>query len=60
MRYQTTLRNRTYAFADLRELMAKASPLRSGDQSTGLAATSSAERVAAQTLLADLPLTAFS
>jgi ethanolamine ammonia-lyase large subunit len=53
------LANRSYAFQDLRELMAKATPLRSGDQLAGLAAQSAAERVAAQTLLADLPLTRF-
>jgi ethanolamine ammonia-lyase large subunit len=39
--------------------MAKASPHRSGDVLAGLAATSSAERAAAQILLADVPLTAF-
>ncbi len=48
-----------YAFADLRDLMAKASPPRSGDRLAGIAAQSAAERVAAQMALADLPLATF-
>ena len=48
-----------YAFADLKGLLAKASPPRSGDRLAGIAAQSAAERVAAQMALADLPLTAF-
>ena len=47
-----------YGFASLAALLAKATPLRSGDQLAGLAAASQAERVAAQFALADLPLTA--
>ncbi|OQS48308.1 ethanolamine ammonia-lyase subunit EutB [Chromobacterium violaceum] len=50
---------RTYSFADLKTLLARASPLRSGDQLAGIAAASAEERVAAQMCLADLPLTAF-
>ncbi|AVG16175.1 ethanolamine ammonia lyase large subunit [Chromobacterium vaccinii] len=50
---------RTYRFADLKTLMARASPLRSGDQLAGVAAASAEERVAAQMCLADLPLTVF-
>src|SRR4051794_26382584 len=57
--FRVTLANRSYQFADLRELMAKASPARSGDELAGVAAGSAAERVAAQTLLADVPLTRF-
>ena len=49
----------TYTFSDLKTLLAKASPLRSGDQLAGVAAESSVERAAACTLLADVPLTAF-
>jgi ethanolamine ammonia-lyase large subunit len=49
----------TYAFRDLKDLMAKATPARSGDMLAGVAAGSAAERVAAQMALADLPLTAF-
>ncbi|SUX30200.1 ethanolamine ammonia-lyase subunit EutB [Chromobacterium vaccinii] len=50
---------RTYRFADLKTLLARASPLRSGDQLAGIAAASAEERVAAQMCLADLPLTVF-
>ncbi|KQY60825.1 ethanolamine ammonia-lyase [Aeromicrobium sp. Root495] len=39
--------------------MAKATPVRSGDQLAGCAASSDAERVAAASVLADLPLTTF-
>ncbi len=57
--YATTLGNRRYAFVDLKTLLAKASPLRSGDQLAGIAAESGEERVAARYALADLPLTVF-
>jgi ethanolamine ammonia-lyase large subunit len=48
-----------YAFPDLKGLLAKASPPRSGDRLAGIAAQSAAERVAAQMALADLPLATF-
>ena len=57
--YATTIGSERYGFADLRELMGRASPLRSGDLLAGVAARSERERVAAQMLLADVPLTAF-
>ena len=44
---------------NLKELLAKASPLRSGDQLAGIAAATAEERVRAQMKLADLPLRAF-
>ncbi|HEY0063339.1 MAG TPA: ethanolamine ammonia-lyase subunit EutB [Telluria sp.] len=50
---------RTYQFGDLRTLLAKASPARSGDLLAGLAAHSAEERVAAQMTLAALPLSTF-
>ena len=43
----------------LRELLAKASPARSGDELAGLAAASAEERVRAQMALADVPLKRF-
>lgn len=49
----------TYGFRDLKDLMAKASPARSGDLLAGLAAHSAEERVAAQMTLAALPLSTF-
>ena len=55
--YRTTIGARNYTFPDLKTLLAKASPLRSGDRLAGLAAESGEERVAAQVALADLPLT---
>jgi ethanolamine ammonia-lyase large subunit len=58
-RYAYTIAKTRYAFEDLRTLPAKASPLRSGDQLAGLAAATAEERVAAQRVLADVPLTAF-
>ena len=48
-----------FAFADLRTLMARASPLRSGDELAGTAAANARERVAAQMALADVPLSVF-
>jgi ethanolamine ammonia-lyase large subunit len=48
-----------YTFADLRDLLAKATPLRSGDVLAGVAAESAEQRVAAQYALADLPLRHF-
>ncbi|QTF07735.1 ethanolamine ammonia-lyase subunit EutB [Brenneria izadpanahii] len=57
--YQTTLSHRNYRFNDLRELMAKASPARSGDILAGVAAESAEERMAARMALADLPLGVF-
>jgi ethanolamine ammonia-lyase large subunit len=59
MRYQTMLAGQHWRFADLREVMAKASPHRSGDVLAGVAAQSSLERMAARVVLADLPLTIF-
>ncbi|WP_300656345.1 ethanolamine ammonia-lyase subunit EutB [Pseudomonas sp.] len=49
----------TYRFDSLREVMAKASPARSGDYLAGVAAASDGERVAAQMTLADIPLAHF-
>lgn len=45
-----------YVFPDLRTLLARATPLRSGDALAGVAAESAAERIAAQRALADMPL----
>jgi ethanolamine ammonia-lyase large subunit len=59
MSYSETIGTRTYRFADLKTLLAKASPLRSGDQLAGIAAASEEERVAAKMALAQLPLRAF-
>lgn len=57
--YQATVGQRGYRFGDLRQLMAKASPARSGDYLAEVAAQSAEERMAARIALADLPLKAF-
>lgn len=57
--YHHTIKDRVWRFRDLRELMAKATPPRSGDALAGLAAASAVERMAARLALADLPLRRF-
>ncbi|ENV09101.1 MULTISPECIES: ethanolamine ammonia-lyase subunit EutB [Acinetobacter] len=59
MRYRQIVAQQHYQFADLKTLMAKATPLRSGDQLAGVAAQDATERVAAQITLADVPLKNF-
>jgi len=59
MSYRQTIGQRSYLFRDLKDLMAKATPLRSGDQLAGIAATSAEEHVAARMTLADQPLMLF-
>ena len=59
MKYSKTLGSNTYSFHSLRELMAKATPFRTGDALAGIAANSNQERVAAQYALADVPLKTF-
>src|SRR5215471_7239234 len=54
--YSATIASSRYVFGDLKTLLAKASPARSGDQLAGVAAASGEERVAAQYALADVPL----
>ena len=57
--YKTYLANVSYEFKTLRNLLAKASPPRSGDFLAGVAASNHRERVAAQWVLADVPLKQF-
>src|SRR5258708_19309725 len=57
--YRATLGATQYVFDDLKTLLAKATPLRSGDQLAGIAAESAEQRVAAQYALADVPLKTF-
>ncbi|PTM57280.1 ethanolamine ammonia-lyase subunit EutB [Phreatobacter oligotrophus] len=59
MTFRQTIGQRTHLFRDLKDLMAKATPLRSGDQLAGIAATSAEEMVAARMVLADQPLKLF-
>ncbi|MET4609244.1 ethanolamine ammonia-lyase large subunit [Rhodococcus sp. PvR044] len=57
--YSQQIGGTTHTFYGLVELMAKATPLRSGDELAGCAAASDAERAAAQWALADVPLDRF-
>lgn len=57
--YTYVLGNKKYNFNSLKELMAKATPARSGDRLAGVAALTSEERAVAQMCLAQLPLKAF-
>ncbi len=57
--YKCRITPLTYDFKTLRNLMAKASPSRSGDYLAGVAADNNRERVAAQWVLADVPLKQF-
>lgn len=57
--YRYQIGTKTYQFGSLKEVMAKASPLRSGDQLAGVCAQSAEERVVAQMVLANLPLKVF-
>jgi ethanolamine ammonia-lyase large subunit len=59
MAYRATLGSTTWTFETLADLMAKASPLRSGDVLAGIAATSAQHNVAAKVALADVPLKTF-
>jgi ethanolamine ammonia-lyase large subunit len=57
--YSAAWRQATYRFADLKELLAKATPPRSGDVLAGVAAANAEENVAAKMALADVPLKRF-
>lgn len=57
--YRVCAGGKTYNFRSLKEVMAKASPERSGDVLAGIDAADYRERVAAQMCLADVPLSAF-
>jgi ethanolamine ammonia-lyase large subunit len=59
MAHRQALGGRSYRFDDLKTLLARASPERSGDALAGIAAHSAEERMAARLALADLPLEHF-
>lgn len=58
-RYAIKVKGSQITFRDLKDVMAKATPLRSGDQLAGLAADNAQERAAAQMVLANIPLRHF-
>jgi ethanolamine ammonia-lyase large subunit len=57
--YAHTIAGRRYTFSDLKEVLAKATPERSGDALAGLLAETQQQRMAACMVLADLPLAHF-
>jgi ethanolamine ammonia-lyase large subunit len=59
MLYKCTIKNHRYVFEDLKTVLAKATPFRTGDALAGLTANSYKERIAAQIALADIPLKTF-
>ncbi|HTY98930.1 MAG TPA: ethanolamine ammonia-lyase subunit EutB, partial [Rhodocyclaceae bacterium] len=59
MAYAHTVGTRRHVFENLKTLMAKASPARSGDLLAGVAAASEEERMAARLALAEVPLVRF-
>ncbi|MDP1813126.1 MAG: ethanolamine ammonia-lyase subunit EutB [Leadbetterella sp.] len=59
MEFRYTVNSFTYNFKDLKTLMAKASPYRTGDALAGISAESNEERVAAQFALSEVPLSLF-
>src|SRR5437588_10910067 len=59
MVYRHTIDATSYAFDDLRDLLAKATPPRSGDRLAGIAADSAEQMIAARMALADIPLKQF-
>src|SRR5258707_1691081 len=59
MVYRHTIHATSYVFDNLRDLLAKATPLRSGDRLAGIAADSAEQMIAARIALADIPLKQF-
>jgi ethanolamine ammonia-lyase large subunit len=59
MVYRHTIDATAYVFDDLRDLLAKATPPRSGDRLAGIAADSAEQMIAARIALADVPLKQF-
>lgn len=59
MKYQYSIGALTYQFTDLKEVLAKSTPARSGDYLAGVAANTYAERMAARMCLAAIPLAQF-
>lgn len=54
MKLKTNLLGKSYEFKDVKDVLAKANELKSGDQLAGIAAASAQERVAAKVVLANL------
>lgn len=59
MRYRTAIESQLFVFDDLKQVMAFASPARSGDYLAGIGAATAQERMAARHVLAETPLKQF-
>ncbi|MGJ7507025.1 ethanolamine ammonia-lyase subunit EutB [Variovorax sp. GT1P44] len=59
MRYRTTIESQVFEFDDLKQVMAFASPARSGDYLAGIGAATAQQRLAARHVLAETPLKQF-
>lgn len=59
MRYRTVIASQIFTFDDLKQVMASASPARTGDYLAGIGAATAQERMAARHVLADIPLKQF-
>jgi len=59
MRYRTTIASQVFEFEDLKQVMAIASPARSGDYLAAIGAATAQQRMAARHVLADTPLQQF-
>jgi len=59
VKLKTVLLGQTFQFRDLKDVMAKANEVKSGDQLAGIAAADAKERMAAKLVLADLTLADF-
>src|SRR5450755_3472015 len=59
MVYRHAIDATTYVFNDLRDLLARATPPRSGDRLAGIAADSAEQMIAARIALSDVPLKQF-
>jgi ethanolamine ammonia-lyase large subunit len=59
MRYTARIGSEQFTFDDLRQVMAMASPPRSGDELAGVAAATAQQRMAARFALAEVPLAQF-
>jgi len=59
MAYRHTIAATTHVFESLRDVLAKATPPRSGDRLAGIAAATSEQMIAARMALADIPLSRF-
>ena len=56
MKLRARIKDESFQFGSIKEVLAKANSPKSGDQLAGIAASSAVERVAARAVLSELPL----